>query len=95
MLVYFDRSQQKTHQKILIIDGILAFTGSVNLTQEALNKIEGPTPKEHVQAITDIEAVKDLNKRYFSPVFFQAKRLYFEDQHKLRQQQSDNDLIPF
>ncbi|MBN1200605.1 MAG: hypothetical protein JXJ20_01995 [Anaerolineae bacterium] len=55
------------HQKVVIVDGLLAFKGSANLTVQAWRK----TAKnlEDLEAITDTERVIDLNNRLFSTVW--------------------------
>lgn len=55
------------HQKILIIDGLLAFKGSTNLTNA------GPWRADRgldiTEVVTDFQQVTDLNNKYFAPVW--------------------------
>lgn len=55
------------HLKLIIIDGLLAFKGSANLTvtawRKALNKLE------IIESVTDINEVIHLNNSYFSPIW--------------------------
>jgi phosphatidylserine/phosphatidylglycerophosphate/cardiolipin synthase-like enzyme len=55
------------HQKIVIIDGLLAFKGSANMTDYGWRKAaEG---REVIDAVTDNAEVVDLNNRFFSPIW--------------------------
>lgn len=55
------------HQKLVVIDGLLAFTGSANLTVKGWRKsAEG---RDILDSVTDVLRVRDLNNRYFSPVW--------------------------
>lgn len=65
------------HQKLLVIDGLLAFKGSTNLTNSALRKADRGLDVSEV--VTNFAEVTTLNNRYFAPVW---KRLTFgDDQH--------------
>ena len=50
-----------------MIDGLIAFKGSANLTQTAWRKAE--RGYDQVEIITDVEQVINLHNRYFSPVW--------------------------
>ena len=55
---------QIPHQKLIVIDGLLAFAGSTNFTLSAWrNAREG---REHVQIITDLGEIRELHDRLFS-----------------------------
>ena len=60
------------HQKLVIIDGLLAFKGSANLTDYAWRKAEDD--KEQIEVVTGINEVIDLNNRFFSPVWRDATK---------------------
>jgi hypothetical protein len=55
------------HQKLIIVDGLLAFKGSTNLTNRAIRKADRGLDLN--ESITDFEQVTDLNNRYFAPVW--------------------------
>jgi phospholipase D-like protein len=55
------------HQKVVVVDGLLAFKGSANLRESAWRKAtEG---RELVEVVTDIGEVAELHNQYFSPVW--------------------------
>lgn len=55
------------HQKILIIDGLVAFKGSTNLTNAGPRRADRGLDVSEV--VTDFQQVTDLNNRYFAPVW--------------------------
>lgn len=56
-----------THQKIIVIDGLMAFKGSTNLTVRGWrNAAEG---RDLVELVTDVKEVVELHNRYFSPIW--------------------------
>ncbi len=60
------------HHKLVIIDGLLALTGSANLTTPAWRSVlEG---KEHIEAITDLARIAELHNRYFSHFWAESKQ---------------------
>ncbi len=59
--------KDRPHQKLVVIDGLLAFEGSANLTEDSWRKIA--KGRESVTLYTDIEQVVGLNNRLFSPVW--------------------------
>jgi hypothetical protein len=59
--------EELPHQKLIVIDGLLAFKGSVNLTQTAWRK--AARGYDEVEVLTDVEKVINLHNRYFSPVW--------------------------
>lgn len=61
------RWDELPHQKLVVIDGLLAFKGSANLNQTAWRKAE--IGYDELEVITDIGKVINLHNRYFSPVW--------------------------
>jgi hypothetical protein len=59
----------ETHQKLIILDGCLAFYGSANATFDGWSR-EG----ELIKFTTDINEIRDLNHKYFSK--FVVKKLH-------------------
>lgn len=55
------------HQKLTVIDGLLAFKGSANMSKTAWRKVA--TNLEFAEAVTNIDDVIELHNRYFSPVW--------------------------
>jgi phospholipase D-like protein len=69
-IVSFDKStpwKEPPHQKIIIIDGLFAFKGSANLTENAWRK--SAVGLDQVETVTDIQQVLELNNRFFSPIW--------------------------
>ncbi len=62
-----NRWDELPHQKLVVIDGLIAFKGSANLTQTAWRKAE--RGYDQIEIVTDVEQVIDLHNRYFSPVW--------------------------
>jgi phosphatidylserine/phosphatidylglycerophosphate/cardiolipin synthase-like enzyme len=60
-------SQWFPHQKIVIIDSMFAFKGSANMTDIGWRK--AAQGREHIEVITDMREVTELNNRFFSPVW--------------------------
>ncbi|ETW22187.1 hypothetical protein [Mycobacterium gastri] len=55
------------HQKILIIDGLVAFKGSTNLTTSGVRRADRGLDISEV--VTDFAQVTELNNKYFAPVW--------------------------
>jgi len=55
------------HQKIIVIDGLLAFKGSANMTDYGWRK--AATGYEVIDVVTENSEVVELNNRYFSPIW--------------------------
>lgn len=53
------------HQKLVVIDGLVAITGSANMTVNAWRKVD--QSNDLVQVDTNVGRVWDLNNRYFAP----------------------------
>jgi len=55
------------HRKILIIDGLVAFKGSTNLTNAGPRRADRAL--DLTEVVTDFAQVTDLNNKYFAPVW--------------------------
>jgi phosphatidylserine/phosphatidylglycerophosphate/cardiolipin synthase-like enzyme len=55
------------HQKLIVIDGLLAFTGSANMTISGWRK--AAQNRDHVEVVTETSRVIELHNRYFSPIW--------------------------
>lgn len=55
------------HQKVIIIDGLIGFKGSTNLTLSGWRKAEKNL--DMLEVITDLKEVVEVNNRYFSPLW--------------------------
>lgn len=55
------------HQKLLIVDGLVAFKGSANLTNAGLRRADRGLDLS--ETVTDYEQVTELNNKYFAPVW--------------------------
>ena len=67
-----EESRQAPHQKLIVIDGLIAFKGSVNLTTTGWRKV--PQQREIVEAVTDPVQVAKLHNIYFSKPWMQWGR---------------------
>lgn len=65
--------QEAPHQKLVVIDGLLAFKGSVNLKQVSWRK--AAHFYEELEVVTNIEQVVNLHNRYFSTVWADLSEL--------------------
>ena len=63
---YFHRSQE-IQQSLIIVDGIVAFKGSANLTFDGWSR-EG----EIREVVMNFDEVMELNKKYFVPFYKKA-----------------------
>ena len=70
LLVAEDHTVNLPHQKLVVIDGCLAFWGSANLNEQAWRKADEALEK--IETLTDVQKVVDLNNRYFAPVWVRA-----------------------
>lgn len=59
------RMAAEVHQKLIVIDGLLAFTGGANLSLSAWHN-SGEPRKDYVKAVTRLEEVEGLNNEYFA-----------------------------
>jgi hypothetical protein len=55
------------HQKLLIVDGLVAFKGSANLTNAGLRRADRGLDLS--ETVTDYAKVTELNNKYFAPVW--------------------------
>ena len=55
------------HQKLIVVDGLLAFKGSANLTLNAWRKVAAG--RDMVEVVTNVDEVINLHNRYFSPIW--------------------------
>jgi hypothetical protein len=55
------------HQKLVVVDGLIAFKGSTNLTNAGMRRADRLLDVTEVE--TNVGKVLDLNNRYFSPVW--------------------------
>jgi len=60
-------STPSPHQKILVIDGLLAFKGSANLTLSGWRK--AAQGREIIEVATDVREVASLHNRFFSSIW--------------------------
>ena len=61
------RTEEVPHQKLVVIDGLLAFKGSANLTQTAWRSAE--KDMDVIEVVSDVSEVIRLHNRFFSPVW--------------------------
>ncbi|MGB3192249.1 MAG: phospholipase D-like domain-containing protein [Limnoraphis sp.] len=55
------------HQKLIVIDGLIAFKGSTNLTLTAWRK--AAQGYDNVELVTNLAQVMNLHNRFFSPIW--------------------------
>jgi len=60
---YRQVSKELPHQKLIIVDGLLGFAGSTNLTQTAWRSVKKGL--DHIQIITDTSEIQDIHQRLF------------------------------
>jgi hypothetical protein len=61
------------HQKLIIIDGLLAFKGSANLTLAGWRK--AAQGRDTVEVVTDVDQVIELNNRLFAPIWAELSNI--------------------
>ena len=76
------------HQKLIIIDGLLAITGSANLTTPGWRKVR--QGQEQVEAVTDLARIAELNNRNFSRNWANQRKLDGDWKPTI-----EMDVIPF
>ena len=59
--------REMPHQKLIVIDGLLAFKGSANLTLNAWRK--AASDRDIIEVVTNVDEVVNLHNRYFSPIW--------------------------
>lgn len=60
---------QNIHTKLLVIDGVLAFKGSANLSEYAWRGAFGNYPKDIIEIVIDPLEIARLNNLYFVPTW--------------------------
>jgi len=60
-------SENMPHQKLIVIDGLIAFKGSANLTHWAWRKANDDC--EIIEVVSNIEEVIELHNRFFSSIW--------------------------
>jgi phosphatidylserine/phosphatidylglycerophosphate/cardiolipin synthase-like enzyme len=55
------------HQKIIVVDGLIAFKGSANLTISGWRK--AAQRRDVIEVVTDIKEIVDIHNRFFSPIW--------------------------
>ena len=65
--VFQQEGQYYPHQKMIVIDGLMAFKGSANMTDFGWRK--AAHGREVIEIVTDVSDVIDLHNRYFSPIW--------------------------
>jgi len=65
--VFQQDGQYFPHQKMIVIDGLMAFKGSANMTDFGWRK--AAHGREVIEIVTDVSEVIDLHNRYFSPIW--------------------------
>jgi phosphatidylserine/phosphatidylglycerophosphate/cardiolipin synthase-like enzyme len=65
--LFQNEAQYFPHQKIIVIDGLMAFKGSANLTDFGWRK--AAQGREVIEIVTDVAEVVELHNRFFSPVW--------------------------
>jgi len=61
--------QDYPHQKLIVVDGLLAFKGSVNLTMNGWRK--AAQALDMLEVVTNVDEVRSLHNKYFSPLWGQ------------------------
>ena len=65
------RTADIPHQKLVVIDGLLAFKGSANLTQMAWRSAAQGT--EIIEVVSNIDEIISLHNQFFSPMWVRMK----------------------
>ncbi len=55
------------HQKLIVVDGLIAFGGSANLTTSGWRK--AAQGRDSIEVVTDVSKVVEMHNRLFSPVW--------------------------
>jgi phosphatidylserine/phosphatidylglycerophosphate/cardiolipin synthase-like enzyme len=76
------RSVDIPHQKLIVIDGLLAFKGSANFTDTAWRS--AAKGKEIIEVVTNIDEIVRLHNQFFSPMWGKMN----EDEYKRSQQEA-------
>lgn len=60
------------HQKLVVIDGLIAFKGAANMTDQGWRK--AATGHDHIEVVTNIQEVVDLHNKLFSPIWAEQNK---------------------
>ena len=89
----------RSHRKILVIDGKVGFTGGINLADEYINKVARFGHWKDIGIQIEGESVNELTKLFFMDYLLNAKRelsidfdKYYTSSSSIK---SDNYIIPF
>ena len=89
----------RSHRKILVIDGKVGFTGGVNLADEYINKVSKFGHWKDVGIQIEGESVNELTKLFFMDYLLNAKRelsIDFDEYYTFSSSiKSNNYIIPF
>jgi phage FluMu protein Com len=66
-----DHYLQIPHQKMIVIDGMMAFKGAANLTISGWRKVA--TGHDYIEVVTNFKEVVELNNKLFSPIWYKTK----------------------
>jgi hypothetical protein len=55
------------HQKLIVIDGLMAFKGAANMTNSGWRK--AARGRDHIEIVTNIQEVVELHNKLFSPIW--------------------------
>jgi hypothetical protein len=61
------------HQKLIVIDGLLAFKGAANMTESGWRK--SATGRDLIETVTNVQEVAKLHNSLFSPVWAQFSNI--------------------
>lgn len=78
-LVIFEQAQSGDnwdripHQKLLVIDGLMAFKGAANLTDSGWRK--AASGLDHIEVMTNVQEIAELHNKLFSPIWAEHSSL--------------------
>ncbi len=61
------------HQKLVVIDGLMAFKGAANMTDSGWRK--AATGHDFIEVVTDVQVVAELHNKLFSPIWAERNQL--------------------
>ena len=88
----------RSHRKILVIDGKVAFTGGVNIADEYINEIKRFGHWKDTGIKLEGQAVNELTKLFLTNFYINVKKeinVNFNDYYKEYKVDNENYLIPF
>jgi phosphatidylserine/phosphatidylglycerophosphate/cardiolipin synthase-like enzyme len=83
------------HQKIVVIDGLLAFKGSANLSTSAWHNARGPIRRDLIETATVIDEIRKLNNDYFAPLWMGAPTNWWNFLDEELDYENHLDALPF